>query len=426
MNDVLSQIRDLIDAAEGKSGFLDILLATYKHEALQGKIPLVLFGAGSLGRELCLTLMINGISPVAFCDNSKAMVGNTFCNLPVISFEELKRKHKDSLILIATQKFLEPVTNQLLENGFESTKVLGKKSDFDSNMAFVYMYANPVTQYTIFSKFKQNYENPFEFLKKNQQKILQTYNLLADKKSKDLLVSKLALLASNKSFELFKNFMMSFSEPVLNSGLSYNDTEDDYYFNNDVLSLSPDEVYVDVGAFDGDTVQSFINGCKNHKVDYKYIYAFEPDPQCYNALVKNVRKYKNVSCHQLGIWSESKKSCFTSSENAFTTSGVISQAAAICNNGNIEIQVVSIDEFLKGEKVTFIKMDPGGNVIPEAVKGAARTIAKYKPKLALGAYHALESIFEIPLLVNDICPEYKLYLRHGTCHLCDTDLFATI
>jgi len=85
-----------------------------------------------------------------------------------------------------------------------------------------------------------------------------------------------------------------------------------------------------------------------------------------------------------------------------------------------------MDDFLKGEHVSFIKMDPGGNVIPAVLKGAARTIAHNKPKLAIGAYHTIESIYEIPLLVHSICSDYRLYLRHNTYHLCDTVLYATI
>jgi len=34
-----------------------------------------------------------------------------------------------------------------------------------------------------------------------------------------------------------------------------------------------------------------------------------------------------------------------------------------------------------------------------------------------------ENIYK-PLKVKEINPEYKLYLRHNTYHLCDTDLYA--
>jgi hypothetical protein len=71
-------------------------------------------------------------------------------------------------------------------------------------------------------------------------------------------------------------------------------------------------------------------------------------------------------------------------------------------------------------------MDPPGNILPESIRGAAGSIAKYQPKLVLGAYHSLEAIFEVPLLVKSICPEYKLYLRHLSWAMGETDLFAVV
>lgn len=216
---------------------------------------------------------------------------------------------------------------------------------------------------------------------------------------------------------------MSFSEPFRGFGFDTVSAppEDYYYFNNDVISLCQNEVYVDVGAFDGDTVHTFVQACEQERVAYRRIIALEPDPQCFGAMLKNTTGISRISCHRLGLWSESRKLRFTTSGNALHD-----QAASISSRGDSEIQVVALDDFLAGEKVTFIKMDPGGNVIPEVIRGAARTIVQHKPKLAIGAYHAVESIYEIPLLVNRICPEYRLYLRHNTYHPCDTDLYATI
>lgn len=421
MNDVLKQITERINSVTNKMGFLDASFGVRKQEALNGA-PVVLFGAGGLGKELCSTLKYNGISPVCFCDNNDSKNGNSYCDIPIITFDELKKSHKDSLIVLATQKYLESVTKQLLDNGFTADRILCKKSDVDTNM--VLMYSMVGTQ-VVLEEYKQYYspKTMFDVLLQNEQKVLDAYNLLADQKSKELFIAKLSLMASNENFELFKDFMLSFSEPILEFGcFNYEGTpEDYYYFNNDVLTLSQNEVFVDVGAFDGDTIETFVQACNKHQVEYKHIYAVEPDPHLYRALINNTSAYKNISYHQLGLGSQSKVLRFMSSDRDSRW-----HVGLQSDNGNIEIQVVRLDDFLNGEGVTFIKMDPGGNIIPDLVKGAAGTIAKYKPKVALGAYHSLEAIFEIPLLVNSICPEYKLYLRHNTYHLCDTALYATI
>lgn len=75
------------------------------------------------------------------------------------------------------------------------------------------------------------------------------------------------------------------------------------------------------------------------------------------------------------------------------------------------IETVALDEFLHGERVTFIKMDIEG-VELDALKGAVRIIKEQKPKLAISVYHKADDIIEIPKLIMEMRPDYKLYLRH--------------
>ena len=263
-----------------------------------------------------------------------------------------------------------------------------------------------------------------DVLIQNEDKVLSAFNLLADQRSKDLFIAKLSCLICNENLSLFKDLLLNFSEPISEFGLipfPILGPENYFYFNNDVFSLSQNEIYVDVGAFDGDSVTTFVQACKKKQLAYKHIYAFEPDPKNYRELIRNTRSYKNTSCHQLGVWSKSDILRFESSDKA-----IASTASGISENGDIEIQMVCLDDFLNGSEITLIKMDPPGNIMAEALKGARNTITKYKPKLALGAYHSFEAIFELPLLVNSLWPDYKLYLRHNSWTICETDLFACI
>jgi FkbM family methyltransferase len=421
MNIIARQIVKCIESHQDMPGFLDVLFGEHKQEALSG-VPVVLFGAGGLGEELFSTLRSHGVSPVCFCDNNDSRRGGKYCGIPVIGFQELKESFRNSLIVISSHKYMGSMTDQLLKNGFSGDRVFCKTSD--ASAPIIFMYSMIGTQ-SLFSNYEQQCgsRTVFDTLLEHEQSLLDAYDLFADQHSKGLFISKLALMASNGNFELFREFIQSYSQPVLEFGYgNYDGTpEDYYYFNNDIISLSPDEVYIDVGAYDGDTVYTFVEACKKNGVDYARIHAFEPDPQCYQALLKNTADYKDVTCHRSGVWSRSQVLRFKSSENA-----IHDQAGTIDHSGDIEIEVVSLDDILQGERVTFIKMDPGGNVIPEAIQGAAGIIAQHKPKLALGAYHGLESMFEIPLLVHRICPEYKLFLRHNTYHLCDTDMYATL
>ncbi len=421
MNWIMREVADRVELARHERGFLDVVFHRWKDEVVGGR-SVVLFGAGGLGEEMCSTLRSFGIQPACFCDNNVAKAGGTCCGIPVISFSQLKAEYGDSLVLIASHKYYQALTSQLLENAFPQEKILCNSIDPDT--PFVFMYSMIGAQ-AIFSKYAAVCapQSVFDVLLQHEDEILKAYELLADEHSRQLYLSKLTLASSDRSFHLFRQFISAFSQPVLDFGTgSYEGTpEDYYYFNNDVILLSDDETYVDVGAYDGDTVTSFTEACRKNNVRWKSIYAFEPDPACYSSLVRNTSDYDRVECEPFGVWSKSDTLRFTSSEKAMHD-----QAGVLDASGDISVRVVSLDEFFGDADITFIKMDPGGNVIPEAVRGAANLITRCRPKLALGAYHSVTSMFEIPLLVHELCPDYRIYLRHNTYHLCDTDMLAVV
>lgn len=91
--------------------------------------------------------------------------------------------------------------------------------------------------------------------------------------------------------------------------------------------------------------------------------------------------------------------------------------------GGISIPVTTVDNELKSEKVTFIKMDIEGAEL-ESLKGCKRTILNNKPKLAICVYHKPEDIWEIPSIILEYFSEYKLYLRHYSFAGSETVLYA--
>ena len=92
-------------------------------------------------------------------------------------------------------------------------------------------------------------------------------------------------------------------------------------------------------------------------------------------------------------------------------------------------KTISIDDFVaqnKIEKINFIKLDIEGAEL-ETLKGAAGTIEKYKPQLAICVYHKNSDFWEIPRFLKELVPEYELYLDHFiTSPLYETVLFARI
>ena len=97
--------------------------------------------------------------------------------------------------------------------------------------------------------------------------------------------------------------------------------------------------------------------------------------------------------------------------------------SAINENGSSSVSVVSLDDVLDGQRVSFIKMDIEGAEL-EALKGAKESIIAHRPRLAICIYHKPEDILEIPLYLQSLVPDYKFYIRHYSNYTIETVLYA--
>lgn len=182
------------------------------------------------------------------------------------------------------------------------------------------------------------------------------------------------------------------------------------YFEPNFLPHASSEVFVDAGAYDGQTALNFMEWGGG---EYSRILCFEPDEKNLTLCREKLSGKKNIHYFNKGLWDKAGVLKFSSSE---TSSG-------IDENGNILVPVVSIDEICRDMPVTFIKMDIEGSEL-RALKGARETIRKNKPKLAICVYHKAEDLFEIPEEILKIDSSYKLYLRHYCFYEDETVLYA--
>lgn len=183
------------------------------------------------------------------------------------------------------------------------------------------------------------------------------------------------------------------------------------YFDPEILSPGMNEVFVDGGSLDGSDSFNFIEWCKGA---YKAIYAFEPDGESLRKLYELAEKNKHMQVFEEGLWSEEAALSFSSGK---------AENCAVSADGDSVIRVTSIDKKLEGKKISFIKMDIEGSEM-EALLGAADTIRKQRPKLAICVYHKPEDIIEIPEKILEMNPAYKLYLRHYSYVDTETVLYA--
>lgn len=190
------------------------------------------------------------------------------------------------------------------------------------------------------------------------------------------------------------------------------------YFNRSwpTGSLVPrdDEVYVDVGAAHGDTVDKFIQ-----LTDRKFnsIHAFEPTPDQYRLLERRavgdsrVRTYRNAVGDVSG-----KLEFFDNQYNPFGGNALSGDSNCL----RIEVDCVRLDDVVKA--CTLIKMDVEG-FETRVLRGAGRLISECRPDLAVTCYHYPQDLIEILDCVESIHIYKHVALRHYSPTLYDSILF---
>ena len=126
-----------------------------------------------------------------------------------------------------------------------------------------------------------------------------------------------------------------------------------------------------------------------------------------------------VECFNMGVWDQRQELFFKAGDD-FVSGTLIGNET---DNEVVKIEVDAIDNVLAGKKIDFISMDIEGSEI-KALEGASKSIRKWSPILAISAYHKLEHLWEIPLLIKDINPEYTIYFAHHRWNMDDTVCYA--
>lgn len=244
-------------------------------------------------------------------------------------------------------------------------------------------------------------------------------NILADQKSKDTLKGILKAYTS-----VYRSPIYYFSKVANNNcncyhfttsdGFKVNGTENPYFLS-EIFSLDRNMIYLDGGAYIGDTVQLL---CKKIGGPCKRIYAFEPNDENYGKLLNFSKNLGDVIyCINAGLDDHDGIATFLKAD----------AGSRVSDEGKVKIHVINIKRFLKeltGDYPTFMKLDIEGKE-PEVITSMSEFIKEYHPDLAISVYHKLEDLWEIPLQIHRINPEYKLYLRHHSNYYTETVCYAT-
>jgi len=304
-------------------------------------------------------------------DNDQAKWGRTFHNdLKCVSPAELEQ-YKDDIAILITTRHYKKIYAQLLEKGFKKISA--------------------VTEYRLLN---DNYFKNKQNLQTIKKYALKVMDILEDERSKDIM------------FTLIKNW---FDFNVDKVGYEEIFTNDQYYPSG-IIKLSEKEAFVDIGAYNGDTVFEFLKKTNNN---FDSIFAFELDKNNFKEMESAIDKLdvnlkKKIKLYNFGLLDEEKNVYYEKGG-----SGTQSTFINIINTASDSGKTVRLSDIIKNEKVTFIKMDIEGSE-PQALLGSEEIIKKQQPKLAICVYHKPEHLWEIPLYLKKIVPEYKIYFRHHT------------
>jgi len=193
------------------------------------------------------------------------------------------------------------------------------------------------------------------------------------------------------------------------------------YFPCDIISVNDREVFIDCGAYIGDTIADFIKITHN---TFLKIVAFEPDAENYAKLKQISIQDTRILPFCSGVWNVTGQLDFYAGTNAGSRVREVENILAMDTTPQvISIPVIAIDTIEECSDATFIKMDIEGSEM-NALKGAIKTIIKNRPKLAICIYHSDEDMINIPEYLFSNLENYSFYVRHYSDSIMETVFYA--
>ena len=169
------------------------------------------------------------------------------------------------------------------------------------------------------------------------------------------------------------------------------------YFLEGFLPTEGD-IAIDGGAYDGATARDFaMQGAK--------VYAFEMDAVNYQNCLARAEKY-NFTIENLGLSA-------TEGEEFYTQSG-IGGSGSKKGAGNLVAKFIDLDTYVLKKnlpRVDYIKLDIEGAEL-DMLHGAAKTISRWKPKMAMSAYHKPEDLWTLATYIKALRSDYEFKFRH--------------
>ena len=387
-----SVIGELFDKFEQERPHLEQTVGQLKTE-LSSYSGIVLYGAGSSGIALLLALQRAGIYPLCFADGAPDKWGTECMGLEVDAPQELVGKYGPNILVIVCintdgQTYCRSFAESLRQGGHSGVH----RRLHDCGCGNVVDYISFRRCFALFSG--DNTGNlpscpDVDCLVDHRENIERVYERLADRKSQEIYTNIL-------TFRLFGEGPEIETLP-----------QEEKYFPLELGLLTEHEVFVDCGAFDGQTLHDLLEQTNGVLDSY---YALEPDSESFERLKCCVSQMQEglrnkIVCSPCAAWKNCRGTEFYSLHGP---------GSFVADYGGTKVQTVTIDRLLDGRRVTAIKMNIEGSELA-ALEGAKETVQRWHPNLIIAGYHKTWDFWEIPELM--LKARYRVYLRSYMHHL---------
>jgi FkbM family methyltransferase len=330
--------------------------------------PIVIFGAGPLGRMTLQHLQRLGVLPVGIADNDRTRWGTTLDGVLIVSAAEAVERYAKSARFVVTIYNGSAVRRELQEKGCSYVS------------HFADLYFEYATECLPFCGLAAR-----EVILDNWNEVAGGASVWQDSKSVSEYLAQLAWRLRIPKTEMPRHDPASLC-----------------YFPTDIFTFLDREQFFDCGAFDGDSLRKYL--ARRPPKCSPRVWAFEPDAASYARLSEYVKSLADdgiaeIRCEPLAVAEYSGKLRF---------SALGSVRSEVTPTGETGVSCIALDDI--DAEPTLIKMDVEGFELP-ALKGAAELLRRHRPVLAISLYHHASDLWTIPNYLKSLVPDYHYFLR---------------
>ena len=199
-------------------------------------------------------------------------------------------------------------------------------------------------------------------------------------------------------------------------------SNDQYFILPEFRRLVEKEIFVDCGAFVGDSVEKYILA---HDGTFGKIFAFEPDNINYRSMKNRVERLNRE-------WAltDDKIQLVNAGVGLKTTDGIIENHNGLGTNISEDtnltgdsIKIYALDDFFNEQPINFLKADIE-SFETDMLQGAEKIIRRDVPKIAICIYHNASDMYRILHWLNNLNLGYRFAIRHHSSLFFDTILYA--